>query len=466
MSGVSGLGSARDVSSAAARERDHPVMNALSDPARDQQHGANAAREQFGCCRTVDLSSHALGLARGHRHRPIEQRGQIVRQHLDGHIHQQGMLAQPAHTLQAQPVLQTLERLLDAPAPVVEVGQLGHGCHVLSQGREQHPGAPVGADVAHQTSAHVRRAVEFPRAGLLRITGREPGPTFALVTAQEAARSAPALGAVATDHEIDATLGQGLHQPGGRETPVQDQHIAPAQPIQLIKEHLTLTLGFGAHGHVQHQIIARQVQAQGALRGCGQGAGAQAGALGRSQQCAIGANQAAALEQVQLVPSLNRTDQAIIECPQGGHVQFGARLGQGSVRDQIGGAGDSPEAGKEGIEFALHAATAKAQQGPQEGGQRQLARAGEGLRVLGAAGPLGKGRAVQVSGKVGQNELCKITVLRQNSCQPQKKVKQNQQLAYCSCLSSVDWTEARCLFFHLTDHWLPIVVELEARWSI
>ena len=89
--------------------------------------------------------------------------------------------------------------------------------------------------MAHQTSAHVRRAVEFLHAGLLRDTGREPGPTFALVTAQEAARSAPAGGAVATDHEIDTTLGQGLHQPGGRETPVQDQHIAPEQPIRAIE---------------------------------------------------------------------------------------------------------------------------------------------------------------------------------------------------------------------------------------
>ena len=26
--------------------------------------------------------------------------------------------------------------------------------------------------------------------------------------------------------------------------------------------------------------------------------------------------------------------------------------------------------------------------------------------------------------------------------------------------------EARCLFVHLTDHWLPTVVELEARCSI
>lgn len=116
MSGVSGPGSARNVSSPAARERDDPVMNALRDTADDQQHGADAAREQFARRRAVDLSSDALGFTRCHGHRPIEQRRQIVGQHLGGHIHQQSMLAQPAHTLQAQPVLEALERFVNAPA--------------------------------------------------------------------------------------------------------------------------------------------------------------------------------------------------------------------------------------------------------------------------------------------------------------------------------------------------------------
>ena len=86
MGGVSGPEAARNVSSPAARERNHPVMNALSDTADDQQHGADAALEQLARHRTVDLSCHAshqcMKRARGHRHRPIEQRGQIVRQHL------------------------------------------------------------------------------------------------------------------------------------------------------------------------------------------------------------------------------------------------------------------------------------------------------------------------------------------------------------------------------------------------
>ena len=103
VSGVSGPRTAGNVPRPTARERDHSVMHAIRNTARDQQHGADAALEQLARHRTVDLSCHAshqcMKRARGHRHRPIEQRGQIVRQHLDGHIHRQGMLAQPAHTL-------------------------------------------------------------------------------------------------------------------------------------------------------------------------------------------------------------------------------------------------------------------------------------------------------------------------------------------------------------------------------
>jgi hypothetical protein len=87
---------------------------------------------------------------------------------------------------------------------------------------------------------------------------------------------------------------------------------------------------------------------------------------------------------------------------------------------------EGAQAGKEGIEFALHAATTKAQQGRQQRGQRQFARARKGIRVIGAACQVSKGRAVQVIGAIGQDALCKITVLRQKSCQPQMKVKQNQ----------------------------------------
>jgi hypothetical protein len=113
---------------------------------------------------------------------------------------------------------------------MVEIGQFRYRRHVISQGREQHSGAPAGADVAHETSVHTSWTFELPGAGLLRIAGPEIVPAFALVTAQEAACGVPALGAVAADDEVNAAMGQRLHQPGCRVAPIQDQQIAPAQP--------------------------------------------------------------------------------------------------------------------------------------------------------------------------------------------------------------------------------------------
>lgn len=86
----------------------------------------------------------------------------------------------------------------------------------------------------------------------------------------------------------------------------------------------------------------------------------------------------------------------------------------------------------------MHAGATKAEQGAHKGRQRQFAGAGEGMGVIGTEGGLGEGRAVQVIKKLGQDGLCKTTVICQKSCQTQNKIKQNQRLTDFSGLSSVD----------------------------
>ena len=61
-------------------------MNTLSDPFGQQQHRSDAAREQLTRRGAVDLPAHALRRVLCHGHSPIEQRRQVVRQHLGGHI--------------------------------------------------------------------------------------------------------------------------------------------------------------------------------------------------------------------------------------------------------------------------------------------------------------------------------------------------------------------------------------------
>lgn len=306
-------------------------MNASSNTANSQQYRSDASREQLGRCCAIDLAADTLERLCRPGHRRIERRRQVVGQHFGGHIDQQGVLAQPADICQPQTVFQALERLLDAPAPVMHIGRLGHRGHVLAQRGHQDPGVPAGADVANQASMYGRGSIKLPRNRLLRTAGREPAPALALTAAQGAARSSPALGLVATDREVNSAPGQGLHQPGGLIAPIQDQHIAAAQPIELVKEHLALALGFGPDGQVRHQITARQVQAKGVLNRGNQRACAQAGALGGRQHSAISTDQAAALEQVLLVLVFNGIDQVVIECSQGGRMQLGAGLGQGAI---------------------------------------------------------------------------------------------------------------------------------------
>jgi hypothetical protein len=95
--------------------------------------------------------------------------------------------------------------------------------------------------------------------------------------------------------------------------------------------------------------------------------------------------------------------------------------------------------GKEAVELALHAATAKAAQCGHQHRQGQLAGASEGGGEIGVTGRGCKRRAVKVFGQSSQNELDGITVLRQKSCQSQENNQLNQQFSYSTGLSSVDW---------------------------
>ena len=121
VNGVSGPGATRNLPRPAARVREHTVMNVLSNTVGNRQHRADVSREQLARRCAVDLPAHALGRVLCHGHSPIEQRRQVVRQYLGGHIDQQGVLAQPADTLQTQAVLQALERFFNAPTPVIQI---------------------------------------------------------------------------------------------------------------------------------------------------------------------------------------------------------------------------------------------------------------------------------------------------------------------------------------------------------
>lgn len=83
-------------------------MNALRHVSRLQQRRTSPSREQLGRMRVVELLARCAFSCGGYGcliakcQRLIEHRRQVIRQHLGRHIHQQRMLAQPAHALQPQ----------------------------------------------------------------------------------------------------------------------------------------------------------------------------------------------------------------------------------------------------------------------------------------------------------------------------------------------------------------------------
>jgi hypothetical protein len=232
------------------------------------------------------------------------------------------------------------------------------------------------------------------------------------------------------------------HIPSGRATPGEPQRIARTQQVELVKEHLALTFALGAHGHMQHRLIALQVQPQGALTGPRQKPCVVSSSLRRGQNGGIGTDQALPFPQREQALILHLLNLLRIECSQGRDMQFGARFGQGPVGDmaqQASVAALTAFVGKETVDLALHAGTAKTAKGPHQRRHGQFARMGECGEEIGATGRSREGRAVKVFGQSGQNSLDKITVLMQKSCQPQENNQLNQQIAYSTGVSLVNW---------------------------
>jgi hypothetical protein len=162
----------------------------------------------------------------------------------------------------------------------------------------------------------------------------------------------------------------------------------------------------------------------------------------RGQNGGIGTDQALPFPQREQALILHPLNQLRIQCPQGSDMQFGARFGQGPVGDmaqQASVAALTALIGKEAVDLALHADAAKTAKSPPQRRHGQFARTGEGGEEIGVTGRSGEGRAVKMSEQSGQNNLDRITILRQKSCQPQENNQLNQQLVYSTGFSLVNW---------------------------
>ena len=102
--------------------------------------------------------------------------------------------------------------------------------------------------------------------------------------------------------------------------------------------------------------------------------------------------------------AIQRAKSSGIQVPQCGHMQFGSRLGKGSIGDmaqQASACAFTAEVGKEAVKFALNAAATKTAQCGDQCRQGQFARAGEGLWEIRVTSLSRKSRALDVFGQPG-----------------------------------------------------------------
>ena len=94
------------------------------DVAQEEHHARQQALHEDGgvCAVALARLGGMVGLGRSGR---AHQGGDVVGQHLGGHINDQGLLAQARDALEFERVFQALEGLLDTPALVVEIAEQG-----------------------------------------------------------------------------------------------------------------------------------------------------------------------------------------------------------------------------------------------------------------------------------------------------------------------------------------------------
>lgn len=141
-----------------------------------------------------------------------------------------------------------------------------------------------------QAKMHLRGSTQRSGANLAHQGGEQINPAIFVATVEQFAHCSPFARAVTVDDEINVPLVLVLDQPNGRLAPVQHPNIAALQKIQLVKEHLSLTLR--THTAICNNTLLTSKKAQVALTGGCQAVRAVTRALRWRQQRGIDAEQA------------------------------------------------------------------------------------------------------------------------------------------------------------------------------
>ncbi len=219
----SGLRSSGSASLGIARQQGQDLLQQLRDIAHKHQHACQPMLEQLGGVRAVAHPARCvqLGLNAG---ACAQQRRQRIGQHLGGHIHAQGVLAQARDGFELHRMLQALVRLLDTPALVVQLGKSLAAESIAGQIGHHHLEAAIGAHHPHQ--AHrgaLARQLVVQHVEPFGRPERDMG--LILVAAQQLPGGTPAAGIVTADAVAHPSLIEQGHQSVAGIAPVEHQHI-------------------------------------------------------------------------------------------------------------------------------------------------------------------------------------------------------------------------------------------------
>ena len=228
----------------------------------DECAGQDAAQDVEGQC-SVDAPcgvGHQMALGGA----PRGQRGEVVAHGLGPEVLAGGQPGQAAGVLEVESMLETLERLLDAPALMVKFGKGLEGETLgVAQRSHQHAHLALRRDLADQ--AHARRCARAFIAGCVAHTGCGQGDEhLGLAGTHEAAhhREAVVLD-VAAHAERDVAMDEQGHQPRAWIPAIEQQQIVRGQPIEMLDQHLAFVAHRLVEGEVLEQLEARQEQTEG-----------------------------------------------------------------------------------------------------------------------------------------------------------------------------------------------------------
>ncbi len=168
------------------------------------------------------------------------QRIEVVANHLGADILTSRQPSQAGRVLKRQAMFEALERLLDAPAAMIKLGESQCGIlGVVEQGSHEHAHLSGRRHLTDQ--AHSRSLAGAPIIDGIAAIGRWQGHHgLVLAGTHELCDRGKGRRRVAAHAERNSPMQQGRDQPRPRVAAIEYQHVLSAKPVQALEQHLPL----------------------------------------------------------------------------------------------------------------------------------------------------------------------------------------------------------------------------------